>query len=183
MSGSDATPTPSELPWPLIESPDGTVTVLVSGSRKWVAQNVVNACLESLFAQYPILTVVEGGNPNGADHHAGLWAASARHRGAVWTHMPARWGDYAPHERWHAGHDRNQTMVDVLVAARARNAGVTVVAFKDVLDPRLFGRPASAKGGTEDCIRRAWRCEIPVWHVAVDTPLRLRPTEQTSLPM
>jgi hypothetical protein len=58
-----------------------------------------------------------------------------------------------------------------------------VVAFKAMLDHKLFHTPKSASGGTEDAIRRAWATGIPVWHVAGEHPVRLRPTEQTSLPL
>lgn len=147
-----------------IEAPDGTLHLIGCGSRTWIRCDVVSTVLERVRHQYPLLTVIEGGAPYGADKCVEYWAAAMRQRGVHWIHHPARWSAYSPGERWRAGHDRNEEMVDRLRQARDADHGVCVVAFKERLDSRLFGPwPDHAAGGTEDCIRRAWANDIPVW--------------------
>lgn len=140
--------------WGPIAAHNGVVTIIGCGARNFADCGAVSGTLEQLRNQYPLLTVIEGG-ARGADRCVATWAASQRVRGVGWTHMPANWEDYERHERWRAGHDRNQTMLDALLTAGNRS-GLAVVAFKDQLDPALYTNRTRASGGTEDLIRRTW---------------------------
>lgn len=150
--------------WATIDAPTGVLAIIGCGSREWLASGAVSGTLEPLRAQYPMLTVIEGGQ-RGADTCVAQWASGARSRGVHWVHLPARWNDYEHHDRWRAGHDRNQVMLDQLLEIRDFGHGVAVVAFKHALDPALHANPKAAKGGTEDMIRRAWGADVATFLV------------------
>jgi hypothetical protein len=121
------------------------LALIVCGSRHWTARRPITTRLDQLWDAHPELTVLEGG-ARGADRIAGQWAAPRRMHGVAWVRFDARWDDYPLGQRWRAGHDRNQDMLDYLLATTGEKM---VLAFKSDFDWTL------AKGGTEDMVRRA----------------------------
>lgn len=158
---------------------DGQVTIIGCGARDWDDCATVALTLEPIRNAHPLLTVIEGAAP-GADTCVGDWAASVRQRGVHWIRIRARWEDYSRATRWKAGHDRNAAMCAMLLAARdGHNHTVATVAFKHALDERLWIKPDTATGGTEDMIRRSWAANVPVWHIPGHhhEPRRLEPPD------
>lgn len=122
--------------------------LLVCGSRDWDDRITLGIVLRGFLHKTDgALEIIEG-CARGADEMA---EAFAKHFGLVTHHFPAQWDDYAPSERWRAGHDRNQAMLDF--------GPDMVVAFKNGLDPKL------ARGGTENMVKIARDAGVRVMHV------------------
>lgn len=135
--------------------------ILVTGSRKWDDYPLLAATLMGIHHLYGVEAVCHGA-ASGADHMADdfckKWGIAVRSYPALWKdHTDGYWcgprceaGESAT--CFSAGPRRNQEMLDDF-------SPTTVVAFKDVLFPRL------GKGGTEDMIARALNENIKVVHV------------------
>lgn len=118
-------------PWKLV--------ILVTGSRAWTDKTIVGRILQGLDNPYePGQTLVVHGDARGADKIADAWALR---NGTFVAAFPADWEGLGKS----AGPRRNQEMVNY-VAQQPRHV---CIAFKTDFDRTL------AKGGTEDCVRRA----------------------------
>lgn len=137
------------------------LVVIASGSRNWTDRELVVAKLEAIFADDPLMALVEG-RAKGLDRIAGSWASRARARGVGWVPFYADWPTHDPDwcpGNWcrtkrtaclGAGSKRNQEMIDWALGAERQY----VVAFKDGFDL------SRGTGGTEDLVRRAKAAEI-----------------------
>lgn len=133
----------------------GTFTVLVTGSRNWTDEaglsDVLNEHLHAALSEGKVFRLLYGDCPTGADAMAKNWGVRNAHLGVLVREEKADWNRPCDENCYHrpssrcpaAGPIRNQRMVDV-------GAGVCV-AF-------LF--PDSR--GTQDCVRRAKKANIPV---------------------
>lgn len=131
-------------------------TVLITGSRKLESADVMWHYLNLTLNKHPLLTVVQGACPSGADEFAHGWCRlmdeslpndsprmvieACRTPGT--PGYPAAWDRHGKI----AGPIRNQEMVD--------------------LDPRpdvCYAFPTTESRGTYDCMSRAWVKGIPVY--------------------
>ena len=117
------------------------------GSREWDDRAMVGVVLRGLLDKHGDALHLIGGEARGADCMARQFAEQF---GVEFSGYPAKWDDYAPKDRWRAGHDRNQRMLD-------EGKPDLVVAFKDGLDPKL------TSGGTENMIKIAQKADVLVW--------------------
>lgn len=145
---------------------DTPLVVLVCGSRHWTDPRPITARLTAILASRRPLTIVEGG-ARGADAIAGAWAKQHAAHGVTHHRELARWDQYPPKERWRAGHDRNQAMLDWLLARRSEGAEVRVLAFKAGFDWTM------RRGGTEHMLRIAKAAGVPGVVVGTSRPVSL----------
>jgi hypothetical protein len=147
--------------------------VLVTGSRSWRDYSFLCGVLDGILAAHPVLTVIEGACPEGADVMAHAWVRRQLRQGASVRseRHPADWD--APcreecqpgHRRKRrngrefcpaAGHYRNR---DKLVAPGADEC----LAFLAACDEfRCRGRQPHGSHGGADCATLAWQAGIPV---------------------
>lgn len=94
--------------------------VVVTGGRNYTDRAAIYAALDQLHSQYPI-TMLREGDASGVDRICGEWADShgVKHDRcpADWSNLDApgaviRHGKHGPYNA-RAGHDRNQSMLDV----------------------------------------------------------------------
>lgn len=92
---------------------DKGLTVLVTGSRDWVSEDVIHSWLDLIDRESRIDLLIHGDCPTGADHMADEWCRS---RGVDADRHPADWEKYGKR----AGFLRNDQMVklgpDVVLA-------------------------------------------------------------------
>lgn len=124
--------------------------VIVCGSRNYNRTGTIHMILDGLYAKYgDDLYVVQGGAP-GADTIALEWCKAkwlGRDFRHGWTY-PAEWDKYIRKEKWRAGHERNQRMLEEGLLEYPDEPRA-VFAFKDDFDWSL------SKGGTEQMVRIA----------------------------
>lgn len=135
---------------------DAMRRVLVTASRRWADENLIERCLDEVAAALGKFVLVQGDCPTGGDLIAKNWAIRNDY---PHDDIPADWdtpcGDDCRHQRRRrsgetyyscAGHVRNQRMVD--------KGAELCLAFP-------LGDPKDSPG-THDCMRRAKKAEIPV---------------------
>jgi hypothetical protein len=136
--------------------------LIVTGSRDWSDEGLLEHALEAAAAEHPVLVVVHGKNRRGADFAAGRWARRQQAAGRQVTEEPhpADWNapcrpgcarghrgrgrgglSYCPA----AGNYRNQEMADA-------GAGACL----------SFFQPGAVNRGTSDCTSRVVAAGIPV---------------------
>jgi len=124
--------------------------VIITGSRAYTRKGTIHMILDGLYAKYgDDLYVIQGG-ARGADTIAEEWCQkkwpghSFRH---CWTYT-AEWDKYEAKNKWRAGHDRNQRMLEEGLLAYPEEDKL-VFAFKDDFNWNFD------KGGTENMVRIA----------------------------
>jgi hypothetical protein len=145
--------------------------LLVTGSRSWRDYAFLCDVLDGILAEHPVLTVVEGACPEGADVMAHAWVRRQLRQGASvrgerhpadWN-LPCRPECQPGHRRRRrgltycpaAGHYRNAHMVSL--GADEAVAFIAACASPDCRE----GEPHGSHGGSH-CAQLAWEAGIPV---------------------
>lgn len=122
-----------------------TFRLLVCGSRDGLDRNLFGLVMRGFLHKYgDDLQIIEGG-ARGVDAMAKEFG---RQFGLTVHSFPADWDAYSGSEKWRAGHERNERMLN-------EGKPDMVVGFKDGLHPTL------AKGGTEHMLRIAKQAGVP----------------------
>jgi hypothetical protein len=113
-------------------------TLLVCGGRDFTDESFVYTQLDAFHKMHPVLMLIQGGCPTGADHFAKSWAIE---RKIPYRTFVARWKQYGKA----AGPIRNQEMLD-------EGSPDYVMAFP-------------GNSGTSDMVRLAQLAIVPVIEV------------------